>query len=262
MRIKVLLMGAVSAVFLLLLAGCGEEPAWKDPEDAVAETIDAFFEAVADCDFETVLELADGEFEDLIEDVPANNDEESFCGDYRGVRHEIDEVDVEDDEAEVMVALELDGWRYLQEFGLEKYGGEWRITEVGVPEPAEDPLLAGLSEGEKAMRTVESVFEALRQLDAEALGELTTGEVRSEVLPGFVETVAALRDDPEAELGQRGRWRGLRWELVSMEMSASGETATVKAVVTLEWRASEWTLTLRRDLGRWLWAGVERRAER
>lgn len=265
MKGKLLLLVLAFNIFIgvesaFLPVGCAPGQDVERAQDEIEDVLDDFYEAFADGDRDDLEELATEDLREKIETLADDETLEILFEFHRDFEYDIDEIEVDEDEAEALVEFVNQGTRFEQEVELEFEDGEWLVSDFSEPAIVgtvnADEETAGLSREEKVERTLEQVFSAFKSLDAEQMSRVATGDIRADFLPGFFTAIHEMRSDPERERAERARWGGLSWHPQELRFDRSGDKAIAVVQLDLAGQVQIWEMDFRLEDDKWLWSAV------
>ena len=230
---------------LLLTAGCGPAPA-EDLTGDVEDALEDFYEAAAEGDLDDLQDLIGGDLADEIAEREENETLEQFWALYRGAEAEVDEIEVDGDEAEATVILTAGGRQFEQEAELELEDDEWLVLELGDLEPyagedereaeerpaeheeSSETRISGLLPGggaaeQQARGTAERFLAAVRRTDLDQVEGLLTGTALTE----FREWRQRVQENPEEFENFRQESSQTSFSIVSVTVDEQGQSMTV-----------------------------------
>jgi len=230
---------------ILLPVGCGPAPT-EDVSGDVEDALDDFYETAAEADLDDLQDLIGGDLADEIEEREENGTLEEFWARYRGAEAEVEEIEVDGDEAEATVILTVGGRQFEQEVELELEDDEWLVLELGeleiyveedeegeeeqqagreeraeIPTPGLVPV-GGAAE-QQARNTAERFFAAVRLTDLDRVEGLLTGTALAE----FQEWRQRVQENPEEFESFRQQSSQTSFSIVSVALDEQGRSVTV-----------------------------------
>ena len=254
--LAVVVIAAVgTGVTLLVVLNSGGGGAGADAEDRIEAAIEDFYKAADDADYDDLSPLITSDVADDMEDAENDDELEDLLRPYEGLDvDDIDDIEIDGDEATAMAILERNGQRIEQEIELELDGGKWKIADLGKLETSErrDNDQPRREERSGSTETdvrnfLDSFMQAFKRYDIDAMKTMVAASAHDEM---DFEEMEQARSDPEQYQALLEYMQQLTWEIYDLNIDASSDRAS--ATIRINLAPNPQRVDMERRGGLWL----------
>ena len=248
---------AMTLVIVLNSGGGGAANAEKRIESAIED----FYKAADDADYKDLSPLITADVADDVEEAEKDDELEDLLRPYKGLDvDEIEDIEIDGNDATATVVLDSDGQRIQQEIELELVGGSWKIADLGRIETAAQRGDAGeerrelrSGDAETDVRNfLDSFMQAFKRYDIDAMKSMVVTSAHAEM--DFDEMEQA-RSDPEQHQAVLEYMQQLAWEISDLQVDPSGNRA--EATVKINLAPDPQRIEMEKRGGLWLIVGIK-----
>ena len=249
--IVALIAAGGSIAVVIMIGGGGGAPSGDRAERDIENLLDDFYAAADDADFEDLIAVVTDDLESDLKDAEDDDNLTRFLRPYKSLDvKEIKSVKIDGDRARAKVVLRRGNEEIEQKLKLKLDGRDWKIADASDIAPGGDGSGrvggSGGSSNQQVRDFLQDFLETYKNFDIDRLKTMVAPKA---YLDMELDSLEAIREDPEQLAASKKYLQQLTWEISNLMVDPSGNRAT--ATVLLNLAPKPFHLTLERSGGFW-----------